>query len=52
MRPPILLTFLEDLRVQGVKRVQALPGICGLLSTSKQKLREKQEPSPPELTKW
>lgn len=52
MRPPILLTFLEDLRVQGVKRVQALPGIWGLLSTNKQKLREEQEPSPPELTKW
>lgn len=30
--PPILLTFLEELRVQGVKRVQALPGVWGLLS--------------------
>lgn len=39
--PLTLLTFLEDLRVQGVKGVQALPGVWGRLSTKhKQKLRE------------
>lgn len=50
--PLILFTFLEKLGIQGVKRVQALPGVWALLSKKhKQKLRRgKYKASLPELT--
>lgn len=49
--PSILFTFLEELRVQGVKRVQALPGVWGLLSRKQAEAKKgKIQASDPENT--
>lgn len=40
---PILLTFLEELKVQRVKGVQALPGVWGLLKHTKKAEAEEEK---------